>query len=99
MMEFIIKDITKYDAGTSLLAAKVEFRLSDEVGSTAVAQSLSFDLRIESHDDLTIAQLEELLLNKATDQLRAVLSKCEGKTAHELRISSDDLSSILFPDE
>lgn len=63
-MEFIVKDITKFDIENGIIGGKVEFNLPDEAGDVAVLQGVSIDLRIQSHDDLTLSQIEELLLKK-----------------------------------
>ncbi|GGB00726.1 hypothetical protein GCM10011491_31140 [Brucella endophytica] len=97
-MEFTVQDITKFDADSDLVGAKVEFNLPDAVGELDVLQGVSVSLRVSIHADTTLGQIEEILLNKALDQLRAVLAKCEGKTARELRVQSEDFASSLLPD-
>lgn len=98
-MEFIVKDITKFDIENGIIGGKVEFNLPDEAGDVAVLQGVSIDLRIQSHDDLTLSQIEELLLKKAMDQLRAVVSNYADTPAHDLRVQSEQLSLTMYPDE
>lgn len=98
-MEFIIKDITKFDTETGIIGGKVEFNLPDEAGDVEVLQGISVDLRVQCHADLTLSQIEYMLLKKAMDQLRVVVENYEGKQAHELRVLSEQLSLTILPEE
>ncbi|ANG97757.1 hypothetical protein A8A54_15475 [Brucella pseudogrignonensis] len=98
-MEFIVKDITKFDIESGITGGKVEFNLPDKAGDVEVLQGISVDLRIQIHDDLTLSQIEEMLLKKAMEQLHAVVSNYAGKPAHELRVQSEQLSLAMLSEE
>lgn len=98
-MEFTIQNIAKFDTETNMFGATVDFNLPDDADGTQVFQGVSVDLRIRIPDDATFAQIEETLLKKALEQLRAVLSKSEGRTALELRFLSEEFSKSFAPDD